>query len=69
MLIPDQPQLFKTGDEVTTVRGEEGIVKNVSSYSVYYEHRPIASYTDYRYTVEIAGELRYLTSDQIIPPE
>ena len=69
MLIPDQCQLFKIGDEVTTVNGEEGIVKNVSSHSVYYEHRPIASYTDYRYTIEIGGELHYLASDQIIPPE
>ena len=69
MRIPDERQLFNKGDRVVTLRGEPGIVKSVSSCSVYYEARPIASYTQFHYGVEIAGEVRHLKTSQLLPPE
>ena len=69
MRIPDERQLFQKGERVITLRGEEGIIKTVSTCSVYYEARPIASYTEYRYSVEVNGEIRYLKSSQLMPPE
>jgi hypothetical protein len=69
MRIPDERQLFQKGERVLTLRGEVGIVKTVSTCSVYYEARPIASYTQYSYGVEVDGEIRHLKSSQLVPPE
>jgi len=68
MRIPDEQQMFYVGDKIETVAGETGTVTSVSSHSVYYEHRPIASYTQYYYSVEIDGDIRRLKLEQIIAP-
>ncbi|HIE83824.1 MAG TPA: hypothetical protein EYQ00_08280 [Dehalococcoidia bacterium] len=69
MRILDERQLFQKGEEVITLHGEKGIIKTISTCSVYYEARPIASYTSYRYGVEVNGEIRHLDSSQLMPPE
>ncbi len=66
MRIPDEQQLYRPGDEVTIASGKLGIVDNVLSNSVYYEARPIASYTQYTYVVTCEdGQRHYLKADEI----
>ena len=75
MRIPDEQQLFQKGDEVFLVDGAPGkppssmvgIVESVLTSSIYYEHRPIASYTTYTYVVKINGEKIYLKADELMP--
>jgi hypothetical protein len=69
MRIPDELQIFNVGDKVKTVAGQAGIVTSVSSCSVYYEHRPIASFTRFHYSVDIDGDIHRLSLDQIIVPQ
>jgi len=69
MRIPDEQQIFQVGDEVETIEGQLGIVKHVNTHSVYYEHRPIASYTSYNYAVDIDDKIHILKLDQIIQPQ
>ncbi len=66
MRIPDELQIFNVGDEVKTVAGQTGIVTSVSSCSVYYEHRPIASFMRFNYSVDIDGDIHHLRLDEII---
>lgn len=68
MRIPNERQIFDIGDEVKTTSGQTGTVTSVSSYSVYYEHRPIASYTKYCYSVDVGGDIHRLKLEQIIAP-
>ena len=69
MRILDEHQMFQVGDEVQTTEGEIGIVKRVNSHSVYYEARPIASYTRYYYIIDVDGKTRSLKLEQIVSPQ
>ena len=63
--IPDEKQLFEVGDELT-YRGEKVTVERVSQQSVYYEHRPIASYQAFFYTfTKEDGKSLYLETDAL----
>jgi len=67
MRLPDEKQLYSQGDKVTTVEGVSGVIRSVSSHSVYYEARPIASYIRYTYVMTCsAGKDYYLKADEII---
>jgi ribosomal protein S4E len=74
MRIPDEKQLFQIGEEVFLVSGDSekstsspvGIIDAVISHSVYYEHRPIATYLQYTYVVKIADEKVYLKADKLM---
>ena len=66
--IPDEEQLFKVGDQLT-YKGEQVTVERVSAQSVYYEHRPVASYRAFFYTViNAAGEKLYVETDSLTHP-
>ena len=66
--IPDEKQLFKVGDQLT-YKGEQVTVERVSTQSIYYEHRPIASYQAFFYTVvNAAGEKLYVETDSLTHP-
>ena len=63
--IPDEKQLFEVGDELT-YQGEKVTVERVSMHSIYYEHRPIASYQAFFYTViKEDGKSLYLETDAL----
>jgi hypothetical protein len=69
MRIPDEQQIFQVGDKVETIEGQAGVVVRISSCNVYYEARPIASYTQYNYIIDIDGKTHSLKLDQIITPQ
>lgn len=69
MRIPDEQQVFQVGDKVKTLEGQSGVVIRIRSSSVYYEARPIASYTRYNYIIDIDGKTHSLKLDQIITPQ
>lgn len=55
----DEKQCFNKDDEVIIEDRPElgiGVISYVGRESVYYEARPIASYTRYRYSVEFKSE-------------
>ena len=67
MRLPDEKQLYRKGDKVTTVEGMSGVISSVSTHSVYYEARPIASYTRYTYVMTcVDGNNHYLKADEIV---
>lgn len=65
MRIADEKQLYSPGDKVVTPTGVAGVVRSVSTHSVYYEARPIASYLRYTYVVECSGSKVWLTADEL----
>jgi len=65
MRILDEQQLFEIGDQVLLEDGRPGIVDSVISSSVYYEARPIASFTEFTYVVVVDGKREYLKAKQL----
>ena len=72
MRIPDETQQFEIGDSVmitdsTIDAGSSsvGTVISIYSSSVYYEARPIASFTEYTYVIRVAEQRHYLKARQI----
>lgn len=67
--IPDEKKMFEPGDTFT-YEGSEVTVKSLIPHTVYYEHRPIASYQAYYYVVTLAdGSSKSLGLDDIFPEE
>tara|TARA_B100001094_G_C17553948_1_gene495067 strand:+ start:108 stop:329 length:222 start_codon:yes stop_codon:yes gene_type:complete len=63
--IPDEKQLFKVGD-LLSYKGEQVTVRRVDQQSVYYEHRPVASYRAYLYAViKSDGTKLYLQAEDL----
>jgi len=72
MRIPDEVQKFQIGESVIvtdqSLASEQhtfGTVESVLASSVYYEARPIASFTEYTYVIRIAEQRHYLKANQI----
>jgi len=64
----DEKQCFNEGDEVIVESCPElgvGTISFVNSHSVYYEARPIASYTAFRYYVEFKTEKKSYSANEI----
>ena len=64
----DEKQCFNKGDEVIVESRPElgvGTVSFVNSHSVYYEARPIASYTAFYYSVEFKSEKKSFSADEL----
>ena len=64
----DEKQCFNKGDEVLVEGCPElgiGTVSFVCPMSVYYEARPISSYTAYRYTVEFKTEKKSYSANEL----
>ena len=66
MRIHDEEILFGVGDRVLTKDGRQGIIDKIMSASVYYEARPIASFTQYTYVVLVEEERLYLKANQLL---
>ncbi len=63
--IPDEEQLYEVGDQLT-YKGQQVTVETISQQSIYYEHRPIASYQAFFYTViDQGGNKLYLQTEQL----
>jgi len=63
--IPDEEQLFEVGD-LLSYKGEQVTVHRVDQQSVYYEHRPIASYRAFLYAVVRSdGTKLYLQTEDL----
>tara|TARA_B100000683_G_C12003965_1_gene355014 strand:- start:229 stop:447 length:219 start_codon:yes stop_codon:yes gene_type:complete len=63
--IPDEKQLYEVGDQLT-YKGEQVTVETISQNSVYYEHRPIASYRAFFYVVtKPDGSKLYLQTEDL----
>tara|TARA_B100000214_G_C23568092_1_gene446035 strand:+ start:78 stop:302 length:225 start_codon:yes stop_codon:yes gene_type:complete len=67
--IPDEKQLFEVGDKLSH-KGSPVTVERVSQQSIYYEHRPIASYQAFFYTVvDGSGNKLYLQTEDLTQVE
>lgn len=63
--ILDEEQLFEVGDRLA-YEGEEVVVEKVTPQSIWYEHRPIASYKAFFYTIKTpAGKSLYVQTDTL----
>jgi len=64
----DEKQCFDKGDEVIVEDCPElgvGTVTYVGRQSVYYEARPISSYTTYHYYVEFKSEKKSYAAEEL----
>jgi hypothetical protein len=64
----DEKQCFNEGDEVIVEDNPElgiGTISAVNTHSVYYEARPIASYTAYRYYVDFKSEKKSYAASEL----
>jgi len=63
-----EKQCFNRGDQVFIEDSPElgiGTVSSISSTSVYYEDRPISSYTTFRYYVEFEGTKKSYAASEL----
>lgn len=66
MRIPDEKQIFEPGDTALYREETPVTIDGIHTQNVYYEHRPIASYTSYLYsTVDEAGIRRLAEASEL----
>jgi len=67
MRIPNEEQLFTVGDKAL-YKNKLVTISGVQEQTVYYEHRPIATYLAYVYIITDSTEKKYYveTSDLLI---
>ena len=69
MRIPDEKKLYEPGDEAMYKGTTPVKIHRVETQSVYYEHRPIASYVSYLYTtIDEQGVRRIVEATDLSRP-
>lgn len=66
--IPDEKQVYTPGDTAIYKNETKVEIDSVHERQVYYEHRPIASYTSYLYAVVDEGGTRRLVEVTDLSP-